>query len=92
MWANMKSGWIGINLLNDDMMHAEMSSVSESTIIPYAKAWNLSFAEKLQARLPRELRDLIYRWMCADVGHLNALFTDFAALPTGRTTTVLGLS
>lgn len=56
----MKSGWMGINLF-DDTMHAEMSRVSSSTIIPYAKAWNLSFADKLQARLPRELCDMIYR-------------------------------
>ncbi|KAH7091673.1 hypothetical protein FB567DRAFT_617337 [Paraphoma chrysanthemicola] len=32
----------------------------EHSIVPFAKAWNLKFAVEMQARLPRELRDMIY--------------------------------
>jgi hypothetical protein len=35
-------------------------SVHHRSIVPYCQAWNLQFAEEIQARLPAEMRDLVY--------------------------------
>jgi hypothetical protein len=35
-------------------------SVQHRSIVPYCQAWNLQFADKMQARLPPEMRDLVY--------------------------------
>lgn len=32
----------------------------QRTFVPFSKAWNLRFAELMQAKLPRELRDMVY--------------------------------
>jgi len=42
-------------------------SVHETTIIPYAKSWNLAFADQIQTRLPPELRNMIWEWVWDDV-------------------------
>jgi predicted DNA binding CopG/RHH family protein len=40
-----------------------LHSVYERSIVPYCRSWNLQFAEELQARLPVELRNLIYHYL-----------------------------
>jgi hypothetical protein len=45
---------------------AKVSSVHNTTITPYAQAWNRSFINQMQRRLPRELRDMVYEWLCDD--------------------------
>jgi hypothetical protein len=42
---------------------AKADRVHKNTIIPYSKAWSLSFADQLRTRLPRELRDMVYNWL-----------------------------
>jgi CBS domain-containing protein len=34
-----------------------------SSIVPYCQAWNLQIAEEVQARLPVELRNFVYRYI-----------------------------
>lgn len=45
---------------------AKASSTYDTTIVPYARAWNRAFANQIQARLPRELRNMIYEWLWDD--------------------------
>ena len=44
-------------------------SVHETTVIPYAKSWNLAFADQIQTRLPRELRNMVWEWVWDDVAN-----------------------
>ncbi|KAI8937901.1 hypothetical protein NX059_005585 [Plenodomus lindquistii] len=44
--AGQKEDW-----LNDTHRH---------TIVPYSKAWNLDFAQKMQKRLPPEIRSMVF--------------------------------
>jgi len=38
-------------------------SVYERSVLPYVKAWGLQLADKLQTRLPAEIRDMIYSYL-----------------------------
>ena len=37
--------------------------VNDSVMITYCKAWNLDFTQKMQTKLPRELRDMVYSYI-----------------------------
>ncbi|EAT89560.1 hypothetical protein SNOG_02829 [Parastagonospora nodorum SN15] len=40
-----------------------LHSVYDRSIVPYCRSWNLQFAEELQARLPVEIRNLVYQYL-----------------------------
>jgi hypothetical protein len=49
------------------MLRGQQSEWRRDTVwyhvfVPYSKAWNRQFAAQIQARLPREIRDMIYRY------------------------------
>lgn len=37
------------------------NTIDDRIIIPYSKAWNQDFAVQMQTRLPREIRDMVYK-------------------------------
>jgi hypothetical protein len=39
------------------------TSVNDRSIVPFSKTWNLRFAEEMHARLPIELRNLVYLYL-----------------------------
>jgi hypothetical protein len=48
----------------NDRNHEEwLSAIFDDTIVPYAQAWNLRFAEQMQSCLPPELRQLVYSYL-----------------------------
>jgi hypothetical protein len=49
----------------DRRIPADLRSVFADPIIPYAKAWNLKYGNLIQARLPREIRDIVYAFLWA---------------------------
>lgn len=53
------SGWRSRSHKTVDLSLADRTSLTEETIIPYAKAWNLKFAEEMQATLPPEIRAMV---------------------------------
>jgi hypothetical protein len=40
-----------------------LHSVYDRSTVPYCRSWNLQFAEELQARLPVEMRNLVYHYL-----------------------------
>ncbi len=42
---------------------ADVYSVYKKSIIPYTQAWNLDFAEQIQSKLPRELRNMVFEYL-----------------------------
>ena len=43
-----------------------LCSLTQNTIVPYSKAWNLKFAESMQATLPPEVRNIVYGYLLDD--------------------------
>lgn len=53
--------WLGRCVVTFPLpVQANIDSKYKSAIVPYSKAWSRGFAANIHARLPRELRDLIY--------------------------------
>lgn len=48
------------------LVMAKRNKEYKSAVIPYSKAWYFDFAAKMYARLPRELRDMIYHYLLDD--------------------------
>jgi hypothetical protein len=54
---------VGLGISFVPLIYAEASSVHKTTVIHYSRTYNRAFADQIQARLPRELRNMIYEWL-----------------------------
>ncbi|KAH7409880.1 hypothetical protein DE146DRAFT_732752 [Phaeosphaeria sp. MPI-PUGE-AT-0046c] len=52
-----------MRLMNWGQYEDWYSNAHKCIFVPLSKAWNLAFAESMQTKLPRELRDMIYGYV-----------------------------